>query len=123
MHLNISTRHGQLAEETQQKISQRLNRLSRFNTRLSSVHITVDLAHNDSPDVEIIANVDRASRFVARTKASGGNLMGAVDAAAHKIEEQLKRYKEKRIDQHRVPVSRDIVNAPAESGGEDADLE
>lgn len=123
MHVNISTRHGQLADETQQKISQRLNRLARFNTRLASVHVTVDLAHNDSPDVEVIAHVEKASSFVARTKASGGNLMGAVDAAAHKIEEQLKRYKEKRIDQHRVPVSRDIVNAPVEGGSEDADLE
>ena len=101
MQVNISTRHGNLAAETQKRIEDKLRKLSRLSDRISSLDVTVDLDKADSPDVELLLSVDGASNFVSRAKGNNGKLIGAVEAALSKLEEQLKRYKEKQIDQHR----------------------
>jgi ribosomal subunit interface protein len=96
----VSTRHGHLAAETQEKIASKLDRLSRFHDRISSVDVTVDLEHIELPAVEVCVSVDGWSDVLSR--ASGPHLLGAVDGAVHKLEERLRRHKEKIIDQHRT---------------------
>ncbi len=108
MQINISARHGQLASETQEKIVEKLRKLSRYNDRISAVQMTVDLNQPATPDVELIVSVDGAGEFVAKTKANGGKLLGAVESSMQKVEEQMKRYKEKKIDQHRSHAAKHI---------------
>lgn len=117
MQINVIARHGDLAGGSQQKITQKLQKLSRFNDRISVVNATVDLADSREPVVEVIVSVEKANDFVARVKTVNGNLLGAVEAASQKLQEQLKRYKEKKIDSHRVPASKD--DAPDDTPEED----
>ena len=107
MQINVSARHGQLAEESQQKIAQKLKKLSRFSDRITAVDAMIDLAHSANPEVEIVARVEKSPDFVSRLTATNGNLLGAVEAALHKLQEQLKKHKQKRIDSNRVPAARD----------------
>ncbi len=106
MQINISTRHGQLAQETKDKINSKLQRLVRFHERMTAVDVTVDLEHEDEAHVEIRVSVERAKRFVARTK--GPELMGALDGAIHKLEEQLRRHKDKLVE-HRSTGRRTVL--------------
>ena len=106
MQINISTRHGQLAQETKDKINSKLQRLVRFHERMTAVDVTVDLEHEDEAHVEIRVSVERAKGFVARTK--GPELMGALDGAIHKLEEQLRRHKDKLVE-HRSTGRRTVL--------------
>ena len=107
VQINVIARHGNLAGGTQSKITQKLQKLSRFNDRISAVNATIDLADAREPVVEVVVGVEKANDFVARVKTKDGNLLGAIEAASQKLQEQLKRYKEKKIDSHRVPVPRE----------------
>ena len=106
MQINVSTRHGNLRAETQDKIKAKLKKLARFHERMTAVNVTVDLKRADEPDVEVRVSVERTKDFVSRT--AGGSLMGAVDGAARKLEEQLRRHKDK-IVEHRVAGRRTEV--------------
>lgn len=101
MRINVASRHGHLAADTQDTIRSKAEKLERFHHRISNIQVTVDLEDDDSPGVEILVSVDGANDFVAQTQAHGGNLIGAVEGAVHKLEQQLRKYKEKVIDHHR----------------------
>lgn len=100
MQVNISARHGQLSPETQEKISQKVEKLRRFFDRVTAIDATVDLEHHESPSVELRLSVERTDYFVATETAS--NVIAAVDGAIQKIEQQLRKHKEKRRG-HKAP--------------------
>jgi putative sigma-54 modulation protein len=110
-----------LSSESQEKISSKVEKLSRFHDRIAGVDVTLDLQHEDAAAVEICVSVEKSANFVAR--ANGGSLMGAVEGALHKLEGQLRRHKEKVIDQHRVPGKRHHAVPAEESEEEDQSIE
>ncbi|MCA9187189.1 MAG: ribosome-associated translation inhibitor RaiA [Pirellulaceae bacterium] len=112
MQIDISTRHGHLGAESQEKISAKLTKLSRYHERITAIVATVDLENSDSPSVEVRVSVERSPDFVAREQAAG--LMAAVDGALHKLEQQLRRHKEK-ITDRRAPGLGRSAGASAES--------
>ena len=89
-----------------QKLDRKYQKLARFHERMTAVNVTVDLERADEPIVEVRVSVERTKDFVSRT--TGGSLMGAVDGAARKLEEQLRRHKDK-IVEHRVAGRRTEV--------------
>ena len=111
VQVNISTRHGNLGSEAQEKIKNRTEKLSRFKERISSIDVTIDLEHSEQPDVEIRVSVERANDFVSR--ANGGNVMKAVDGCLHKLEQQLRRHKAKLVE-HRGTGRRTEVPSDTE---------
>lgn len=108
VQVNVTARHGDLAAATQEKISQKLQKLSRFHDRISTIETLIDLAKSDEPTVELIVAVAGASDFVSRVKAENGNLLGGVESAMQKLEEQLKKHKAKQRD-HRSPPLRELA--------------
>ncbi len=108
MQVNVTARHGDLAAGTQEKISQKLRKLSRFHDRISNIETLVDLAKRDKPTVEVIVTVAGAPDFVSRVDAVNGNLLGGVESAMNKLEEQLKKHNGKRHD-HRAPPLRELT--------------
>lgn len=107
MQINIATRHGHLSEKTQAKISEKVNKLMRFHDRLTSAEVTVDLENEDRPNVEIQLTAERAGRFVASESAP--QMMPALDSVLHKLEQQLRKHKEKLTDRHRHGSRRPAV--------------
>jgi len=97
---NISTRHGQISTTTQEKITSKLEKLTRIYDRVNSAEVTIDLEQEDAPKVEITLSVIHGDGFVATVDPSNfnsGNLMGQIDKAVHKLETQLRKHKEKYI--------------------------
>ncbi len=100
MQIRISTRHGSVSDATQEKITAKVEKLTRFFERLSEISVTVDLEHRDAPSVDIRVSAEHKHDFVATAKSE--ELMAALDSALHKLEQQLRKYKEKIQDRHRT---------------------
>lgn len=104
MQIKISTRHGHVSEETQAKITTRVEKLTRFFERLTAIEVTVDLKRRDTPGVDLRVSAEHKHDFVAADRSD--NLMASIDNVVDKMEQQLRRYKEKVQDRHRGPGHR-----------------
>jgi putative sigma-54 modulation protein len=104
VQINIATRHGYLSDTTRAKISAKVSRLSRYFERLSAIDVTVDLEHNDTPIVEVRASAEHKHDFVATERTS--DLWRSVHGAVQKVEQQLRKYKDKVLERHRTPGAR-----------------
>lgn len=104
MQVSISVRHGHLAEPTQNKLKSKAEKLSRFFDRIMSIEIVVDLQDEQQPSVELMVSAEHKHDFVASDKAE--SLISATDGAVQKIEQQLRKYKEKVQQKHRNPQQR-----------------
>ncbi len=111
MQLSISTRHGHLSEATQEKLRARAEKLGRIFDRLMAIEITVDLKDPQKPRVDVNVSAEHKHDFVAHEQ--GDNLLGALDACVQKIEQQLRKYKERVQERHRNPEVRRAAE-PAE---------
>lgn len=97
MHIEISTRHGQLDPSQQQYVRRKAEKLLRYFNRLMEIEVAVDHQKN-SWDVEVLVSAEHKHDFVGRGSAPA--LEQAADAAVHKVEQQVRRYKDRIQDHH-----------------------
>ncbi len=93
MQINISVRHGHISEATREKIAAKAEKLSRFFDRLTSIDVTVNLEHEDTPWVEVLARAEHKHDFVAND--TSGSLLATLESVIHKVEQQIKKHKTK----------------------------
>jgi putative sigma-54 modulation protein len=105
VQINISTRHGHLSDATRAKITAKVEKLARLFERLTAIDVTVDLEHADLPVVNLKVSAEHKHDFIADEPAEG--LMAALDGAIHKIEQQLRKYKDKVMERHRTTTAKD----------------
>jgi putative sigma-54 modulation protein len=115
VQVNISVRHGHLSDATREKITSKLERLARLFERLTAIEITVDLEHEQTPLVDARVSAEHKHDFVATEQST--SLMAALDGVIHKLEQQLRKYKEKVQDHHRATISRHETDAPETEPG------
>ncbi len=99
MQIQISTRHGQLSEASQQRITAKAEKLLRIFDRLAAIEVIIDLTDETTPRVDLKVSAEHKHDFVAHDQSD--NLMGSVDAVVHRLEQQLRKYKEKVQERHR----------------------
>ena len=104
MQIRISTRNGNLSEETQAKIRAKLERLTRIFDQLTAIEVTIDLERRDEPNVDLRVSAEHRHDFASSIRSN--DLLGSIDLAIHKLEQQLRKYKEKIQDRHRAPGNR-----------------
>jgi putative sigma-54 modulation protein len=107
VQIQISTRHGQLSEASQKKITAKAEKLLRIFDRLTAIAVVVDLTDEAKPKVDLQVSAEHKHDFVAHDQSE--NLMGSVDAAIEKVEQQLRKYKEKVQERHRTPNRREAA--------------
>jgi len=110
VQVNISARHGHLSAETQDKIVEKVEKLRRFYDRVTAIEVTVNLERREFPNVELRVSVERTDDFIATDTSS--NVMAALDGAVDKIEQQLRKHKDKRRDRRSQALGR--VEPPEE---------
>ena len=93
MQISISARRGDLSTASQEKITEKVQKLQRIFDRLTAIHVTADLSNRDSLLVELRVSVEHHDDFIATDR--GDELMAVLDSAVHKIEQQLRKHKEK----------------------------
>ena len=106
MQINVSARHGHLSPASQSKITAKVSRLKRYFDRLTALNVTVDLENASQPTVEIVACAEHFHEMVSREHA--GQLWRSVDGAVQKLEQQLRKHKEKVRDHKHVQTSRKL---------------
>jgi len=98
VQMNISIRHGHVSDPTQATIQEKAGKLTRLYDRISAIEVTIDLEHRDLPAVDLKVSAKKRE-FVAVAQAE--NLLAAVDVVVDKMEQQLRKHKEKVQDRHR----------------------
>src|SRR5262245_4374057 len=111
VQVKISARHGHLSDASQERITAKAEKLLRIFDRLTLIEITVDLKDSDSPRVDAQVSAEHKHDFVAHDQSD--NLMGSIDTVLHKLEQQLRKYKEKVQERHRDSDARRQGAAPA----------
>ena len=106
-----------MSEETRAKIIAKVEKLGRYFDRLTEIEVTVDLERRDDPLVDLKVNAEHKHDFVASIRA--GELLGSVEQAVHKLEQQLRKYKQKIQEHHRGTGTRQL-EVPSDSGPETA---
>jgi putative sigma-54 modulation protein len=112
VQINIAVRHGHLSAATQAKIIAKVGRLSRYFERLTAIAVTVDLEHETTPEVDIRVDAEHKHDFVATEQS--GDLWRSLDGAIQKLEQQIRKYKEKVQGRHRKGPSREQQAAARE---------
>jgi putative sigma-54 modulation protein len=98
VQITISARHGHLSPGTQEKITEKVEPVRKFFDRMTAINVTVDLEHRDRPSVEMRIDAEHHEEFVAVGQAD--TVLSALDSVIDKIENQLRRSKE-RLKEHR----------------------
>ena len=114
MQVAITCKHGQLGANQQEYISRKSEKLLTYFERVTAINVTVTF-ENGGVRVEILVDAEHKHDFVARE--SGATPEAAMDACVHKIEHQLRRYKEKVQDRRRTPSAGEVANEPTEEEG------
>lgn len=96
MLVNVTARHGNLNEATRQKIIEKVERLSRLADRVSKIEVKVEMEKPDQPVVDLFVSTELKKEFTAVY--SSDNLMGCVDQVIDKVENQMRKFKEKLTD-------------------------
>ena len=111
MQVSIATRHGHLSEASQEKLKTKAAKLSRFFDRLTSIELVIDLEDEQRPRVDLNVSAEHKHDFVAHEQAE--TLAAAVDSAISKVEQQLRKYKQKVQERHRKSDARRQNLSPA----------
>lgn len=97
MHIEITTRHGSLGPEQQAYLRQKAEKLLKYFGRLMSIEVEAEPRKHDWL-VEVFVSAEHKHDFVARDEAATPEM--AMDRCLHKVEEQLRRYKDKVQNHH-----------------------
>lgn len=99
MQTTIAARHGHLSTATQEKIAEKVEAVRKFFDRMTAIAVTVDLEHRERPKLELRVRAEHHEEFVAIEEAE--TVFAALDGAVEKMENQLRRFKE-RLKEHRA---------------------
>lgn len=98
MQIEVTTRHGNVSESVRRHLVQKAEKLPTYFERVTAIRVTVDFANSHLTRVEILVDAEHKHDFVAVEE--GAEVVGTFDAALHKMEQQIRKYKE-RIQDHR----------------------
>ena len=98
MQIEVSTRHGSISEDVRRRLVQRAEKLLTYFERVTAIRVTVDFANDHTTRVEILVDAEHKHDFVANDE--GEEVVATFDRALQKMEQQIRKYKE-RIQDHR----------------------
>lgn len=119
MQIKVTTRHGHLTEEKQEKIVAKAEKLLRFFDRLTSIEVVVDLKESHALGVQINATLEHMHEFVAHDQSD--NLLTAIESTVHKMEQQLKRHKDRLQHRNRDASAKRATKADPEAASSEAE--
>ena len=103
MHIELTSRHGDVAEDVRQLIEQKAQKLTHIFERVTAIQVTVDM--DPRLGVEIVVDAEGSDKFVAHAAAqdSSSDALTAFELSLHKVEGQLRRHKQ-RLQDHRREI-------------------
>ena len=113
MQIHTTARHCELDQEVRLHAQKRLEKLGKFARDIREAHLTVT-AEGYRHQAEIILHLNH-HELVSREESTEPR--SAIDLAADRLEERLRRFKEKRVGRKRQGRGGDRTREPAADGG------
>ncbi|MDB5336249.1 MAG: ribosomal subunit interface protein [Planctomycetaceae bacterium] len=101
MQVAVTCKHGTISPDIQEHLRSKSEKLLNLFERVTAINVTVSF---DKPRcrVEILVDAEHKHDFVAHDE--GDNVTATFDSALHKMEQQIRKYKEK-VQDHRGDVT------------------
>jgi putative sigma-54 modulation protein len=114
VQISITARHFEVAAGLRQFTTQRLEKLQKFASDIHSVHVIV-VQEKARYEAEITMRLNGSQLVCTETHGDPG---AAIELAADRLEEKLRRFKERRVD-HKQRKTGAVGAAEAGATGED----
>ncbi len=114
MQVAITSRHGALRDEIQEYITRKAEKLLTYFERVTAIGVTVDF-EGDRVKVEILVDAEHRHNFVASDV--GEEVPATFDSALHKMEQQIRKYKQKIQDHRRDRPLNELTEEKPEATG------
>ena len=119
MNIKVNARHMDITQAMRDYASDKASKLERYFDRITSIEVVMD-TEAGMPFVEVVVSAARNNRFIASHR--GEDMYGCVDNALHKVEQQLRRHKDK-VRDRQGPTHLDLTEqpgaAPTDTGSEE----
>lgn len=110
MHIEVSCRHGEIPQATREYIIRKSEKLLTYFERVTQIDVTVDFENVEKRRIKVEIQVDAEHKHDLVAHDISEEVGPAFDAALHKMERQIHKYKEK-IQDHRGDMP---MGGPAE---------
>jgi putative sigma-54 modulation protein len=87
----ISGKHIGITEAVKKYAEEKTSKLPRYYSSINQIEVVINGEPAGKTSVEVIARGEHSKLFVGTE--TGGDIYGCIDAAVHKLEEQLRRKK------------------------------
>ena len=98
MQVAVACKHGTISPDVQEYLRSKAEKLVNLFERVTAITVTVTF-DKDRCRVEILVDAEHKHDFVAHD--DGDNVTATFDVVLHKMEQQIRIYKEK-VQDHRV---------------------
>ena len=105
MQVAITCKHGQLSANQQEYMTRKSEKLLTYFERVTAINVTVTY-EKGRVRTEILVDAEHKHNFVANDV--GDELIPTFDVTLHKMEQQIKKYKEKIQDHRRAQPEQDL---------------
>lgn len=108
MRVQITARHCEVSDAVRERAEEQMERLTKFDSRLSSAEVVFDEEKHGRKKVEGILSVDGAPPVVAR--AEDRDFRSALDKVVDRLSKQLRRNRDQLVDHQAtgLPVAEDV---------------
>jgi putative sigma-54 modulation protein len=112
-NVSVTGRNFQVTEAMKDYAIEKISKLDRFHSRIIDVNVIMDVQKLDHK-VDIVMKVDQIK---IKSHASSSDMYASIDMAVNKLDNQLRRYKEKINDHHAkgvkvVYMNVNVIRAP-----------
>lgn len=113
MQVAITCKHGELSANQQEYMTRKSEKLLTYFERVTAINVTVTF-EKARVRAEILVDAEHKHNFVANDV--GDELISTFDVALHKMEQQIRKYKEKIQDHRRALPERNLREEGVEPG-------
>lgn len=113
MQVEISCRHGSIKPDFQEYITRKCEKLLTYFERVTAIQVTIAF-EGDRAKVEILVDAEHKHDFVTAHDGLANDVGPTFEQALSKMEQQIRKYKEK-VQDHRRDKSLGEIAANGES--------
>ena len=106
MQVAITSRHGSIGSDVYDYITRKAEKLVTCFERVTAIQVTIEF-DGKRVSVEILVDAEHKHNFVASE--TGDDVTATFDQSLHKMEQQIRRYKEKLQDHRRDKPMNELV--------------
>lgn len=117
MQVEITCRHGEISEDFRNYMSRKSEKLLHYFERVTAIQVTLDY-EGDRVKVEMLVDAEHKHDFVTHHETPAEDVGSCFEQVLSKMEQQIRKYKEKLTDHRRDKPLSEITAEPIDSGDE-----